>query len=152
MLCATSVLEARPKMRADDVLKIMAIDDQPRDLEQLARYAAQADHPKCRLMAYASVADACRAVGLDKPDVILIDDCMEGSLIADKTMQKLRDEGYTGGIAVLSSIKQPGRSQLLIRSGAFYHFDKNELTFQAFMELVDLAMATGRLMRFRRGA
>lgn len=146
------ILAARPKMRAEDVLKIMAIDDEPRDLAMLQRHALNADHPKCRLAAFTDVEDACRAIKDERPDVILIDDCMDGAMVADKTMQRLRDEGFSGGIAVLSSVKQPGRSQYLIRSGAFYHFDKNELNFQTFMELVDLAMATGRLMRFRRGA
>lgn len=146
------ILEARPKMRADDVLKIMAIDDEPRDLAMLQRYAANADHPKCEMSVFPAVELACHAITHERPDVILIDDCMEGTLVADRTMQRLREQGFTGGIAVLSSIKQPGRSQHLIRSGAFYHFDKNDLTFAKFMELIDLAMATGRLMRFRREA
>jgi CheY-like chemotaxis protein len=143
-------LAARPKMRADDVLKIMAVDDEPRDLEKLRDFCARADHPKCRLSTFSSVESACEAVLNERPDVVLLDDCMEGTLMAEKAMARLREEGYSGSIAVLSSVKQPGRSQLLIRSGAFYHFDKNELDFVRFMELVDMAMATGRLLRFKR--
>ena len=139
-------------MRADDILKIMAIDDEPRDLAMLQRYAGKADHPKCRLTTFSAVEPACLAIAMEKPDVIFVDDCLDGNLAAEKTMQRLRDHGFTGGIAVLSSIRQPGRSQHLIRSGAFYHFDKNDLTFPAFMELIDLAMATGRLLRFQRSA
>ncbi|MEQ1672385.1 MAG: hypothetical protein ABL893_16150 [Hyphomicrobium sp.] len=144
-------LAARPKMRDGDVLKIMAIDDEANDLAMLQRYAARAEHPKCHLQAFSAVDAACAAMSANLPDVVIVDDSIDGVWIADQIMQQLRNQGYTGGFAVLSGIKRPGRSQHLIRSGAFYHFDKNDLTFEAFMGLIDMAMASGRLMRFRRG-
>ncbi len=137
-------------MRAEDVLAIVAIDDDARDLAMMQRYCDKADHPKCKLARFTALEPAYAAITASPPHLIILDDRIDGELMAGKAISRLRGQGYGGGIAVLSGIKRPGRSQELVRGGAFYHVDKDSLTFRAFMELVDMAMATSGLLRARR--
>jgi CheY-like chemotaxis protein len=145
------VLAARPKMRGTDVLRIAAIDDDALDLAQLQFYADKAIHPKCQLKTFATFDAAAVTITGEAPDLIILDDLLGGAPFADTAIARLRGQGYDGGIAVLSGFKRQGRNQHLVRAGAFYHIDKDTLTLASFMELIDMAMATGKLLRARRG-
>ena len=146
-----SILAARPAMRGSDVLRIAAIDDDARDLAQLQIYASKAIHPKCQLTTFATFDAAATAIAGEPPDLIILDDMLDGAPFADTAIARLRAQGYSGGIAVLSGFKRQGRNLDLVRSGAFYHVEKDTLTLASFMELIDMAMAAGGLLRARRG-
>ncbi len=142
----------RPAMRRDDVLKVLAIDDEADDLRRLQVLAAEASNPRCLLFTAGGFDQRCFDALRQGPHLVLLDDQLAGGMRGEQAIATLRRVGYGGPIAILSGLRRQSRSGDLVRAGAMFYLSKDDLNLTTFMELIDMAMAQGMLMRYRRAA
>lgn len=138
--------------RADEnqAFRIVAIDDDPLDLWMLQQFAEEAEDPRCVIEEYEEIEAAVAAVKANPPQLVILDDRVNGVFSADAGIDALRASGYFGPVAVVSGAWRPGRRQALVQRGAIAFLDKDDLTPTAFMGLVDMAQAAGSLLRPER--
>lgn len=139
-----------PARAASEVFKIFAVDDDPLDLWMLQQFSEEAINPRCEMMEFSTIAAVLAAVKVSTPNLVILDDNIDGALSADTGIAALRANGYMGAIAVVSGFWRPGRRQSLVQRGAFAFLDKEDLTPTAFMGLVDMAIAAETYLKLPR--
>lgn len=141
-----------PLRAQNEVFKIFVVDDDPLDLWMMQQFADEAINPRCDLMEFNAIDAAIAAIKISTPNLVILDDHINGALSADSGIAALRANGYTGAVAVVSGFWRPGRRQSLVQRGAFAFLDKEDLTPTAFMCLIDMAIAAETYLKLPRAA
>jgi signal transduction histidine kinase/ActR/RegA family two-component response regulator len=125
----------RARIAGQPVLTLLYIEDNPANVEVVARYLESRE--RCRMLAAASGAEGLAAAAQHPPDLVLLDLHLT-DMTGDQVLSALRAEPATGDIpvAVLSADASPRVIRRLLTAGAWAYLTK-PLDLARLGELLD---------------
>jgi signal transduction histidine kinase len=127
-----------------DRFTILAIDDNPSDLEILRRLVRRISDWKAELTTCTEAMDGLALLERDPVDVVLVDYRL-GAINGIQLLELIRRTGFEGAIIVLTGQGDERLAAEALRSGAADYMPKSDLSVASLRRIVDNALEKSRL-------
>lgn len=115
---------------------VVVVDDDPVDLQYIEAGFAQMSLVRACAVLCRTIEEAIKAVQEKKPLFVLLDDRLGPSALAEDSIARLREAGYSSRIVVMSGSITGRRHDALRALGCFEVVEKDELGPDALEMLV----------------
>ena len=134
--------DARPSRT--DAFSMLAIDDNPSDLDILKRLVRKIDTWKVEFTACTDATGGLAHLGSHRVDIVLVDYRL-GAVNGIQLLDGIRKTGFEGAVIVLTGQGDERTAAEAMRSGAADYVPKSDLTTASLRRAVDNALERSRL-------
>jgi len=140
----TTSAAAVPQAPATETFSLLAIDDNPSDLDILKRLVRKVPEWKVEFASCTEPKDALAHLGSHPVDVVLVDYRL-GAINGIELLDRIRKTGFEGAIIVLTGQGDERLAAEAMRSGAADYMPKSDLTAASLRRAVENALERSRL-------
>lgn len=118
-------------------IKLLFVDDDPTEFDIMERLCRDTDSHKIDLVCKHTIEEACDVLGMQEIDMILLDNKL---LVEDDfraSTPKLRAQGYTGPIGIVSTNVRSDYFREIEEYGADFRIGKDELDRATIFHIIN---------------
>lgn len=118
-------------------IKLLFVDDDPTEFDIMARLCRSMHNQKIDLLCKHTVEEACDILGQQDIDMILLDNQLMMDDDFRSSAPKLRAQGYTGPIGIVSTNVRTDYFQDIEEYGADFRIGKDELDRPTILHIIN---------------